>query len=388
MAGHTKTAKERGTIRTHVIHYLMFASSLGLGDDLLLDKPDSSFRRGQLTFALYAEHLSTGNSVYCKRIRAATVQKYLLDVSRFMRQFGPTERDYCMKTPGGTEWSAELKAVYDANKKFEDQGNRREAFTLDMLRELETSNSACGALPDDKSSALADWFQVGLYMGLRLSEWAQPTSSDPSSPDLNIRGDTQAFCLDDIRVQLTDGRRLQGADILSVCVTRIRKMWIRLRTQKNGRNGEQKLFTASPKGGRDVVVPMYRILERFVRLRGKDDLTTPLAIYSLGTIASTGAPLVRTITSTDIEFQMRLLAAKVYHLHPVRNSEDLSKWSSHSLRVGACVILHSMGFSETQLKQILRWNSDSFMLYLRDIAVVADEHVKAFDAASCIPNFL
>jgi hypothetical protein len=46
---------------------------------------------------------------------------------------------------------------------------------------------------------------------------------------------------------------------------------------------------------------------------------------------------------------MRHTAAHVYNLDaPARDKLVLQHWSAHSIRVGACVILHAMGCSESQ----------------------------------------
>ena len=41
--------------------------------------------------------------------------------------------------------------------------------------------------------------------------------------------------------------------------------------------------------------------------------------------------------------------------------QQLHLWSAHSLRVGACVILHAAGFTEPQIQFLLRWCSTSFL---------------------------
>ena len=92
------------------------------------------------------------------------------------------------------------------------------------------------------------------------------------------------------------------------------------------------------------------------------------------------------ITSTDIETEMRSVAARVYKLDPIKDKEALQRWSSHSLRVGACVILHSMGITETQLKWLLRWRSDAFMVYLRNTAILANTQYETLDKASAMPH--
>ena len=83
---------------------------------------------------------------------------------------------------------------------------------------------------------------------------------------------------------------------------------------------------------------------------------------------------------------MRSLAVTVYNLHPTTNKKELQKWSSHSLRVGACVVLHSMGFSALDIQWLLRWRSNAFMAYLRNLAGLADRHNEAHDRAHAMPH--
>jgi hypothetical protein len=85
---------------------------------------------------------------------------------------------------------------------------------------------------------------------------------------------------------------------------------------------------------------------------------------------------------------MRETTGRVYHRDPMKDRAALQLWSTHSLRVGACVILHTMGFSQSQIKWILRWQSNAFMVYLRNTAVLACQHVDVMDAAFTMPHFL
>jgi hypothetical protein len=85
---------------------------------------------------------------------------------------------------------------------------------------------------------------------------------------------------------------------------------------------------------------------------------------------------------------MRETACRLYQLDPFKDKAALQLWSAHSLRVGACVILHTMGFTESQIKWILRWRSNAFMVYLRNTAVLARQHVDVMDAAFAKPHFL
>jgi hypothetical protein len=129
---------------------------------------------------------------------------------------------------------------------------------------------------------------------------------------------------------------------------------------------------------------MRRIIARFIRLRGVSDFQTPLGVYESDSVSKP----TKLITAPDIEGAMRRVASRVYNLDPVKDQEQLRKWSAHSLRVGACVIIHSMGMSTAQIKFLLRWRSDAFMVYLRNTATLANRHNDIFNAADAMPLFL
>jgi len=65
-----------------------------------------------------------------------------------------------------------------------------------------------------------------------------------------------------------------------------------------------------------MVASLYRALTRFAKLHLMDgrlhEERTPLSVCHHGS-----ANAVRLVTTTDIEWFMRRLAAQVYHLHPV-----------------------------------------------------------------------
>ena len=62
-------------------------------------------------------------------------------------------------------------------------------------------------------------------------------------------------------------------------------------------------------------------------------------------------------------------------------------WSSHSLRFGVYTALYAMGFQEMEIKHLLRWKSDVFLTYLRNLAITLRRHNEALTDASCIYNF-
>ena len=72
------------------------------------------------------------------------------------------------------------------------------------------------------------------------------------------------------------------------------------------------------------------------------------------------------------------------HLDPntPASKAALQKWSCHFLRVGACVLLHTMGLTEPHFTWILHWKSNAFMVYLRNIANLSDKHSYTFNMAA------
>jgi hypothetical protein len=132
----------------------------------------------------------------------------------------------------------------------------------------------------------------------------------------------------------------------------------------------------------DAITAWISIVDRFIRLLG-DRNDIPLGVYHNEVTGE-----VYMITSAEIDPTMQSLATEIYKLDPT-NPDDLKailRFTSHSLRVGACNILHALGFKDYEIQRILRWRSKAFMLYLRNLAVVAQRHADAFTEASLMPS--
>ena len=341
-------------------------------------------RRGLLQLSLYAQHLGTGSTIMCRTIKVDTIKKYILSVAQFLSLFGDHPRDFRKECQTSTTVAVELTKVYAELARWEKVPNRREPFTLEMLMDMHENFASSGLGPDSLLAALVDWFEVGLFAGSRLSEWAQDAYHEKiNNYKKDVRDETRAFTLLDFRFE--DGNRGRYSALeASKADVPMAKCWTTYRTQKNGQNGEERLQTRNPRtGGKCFVSAILRIIRRFTRLVGETDTTTPLSVYQCPARQE-----ILLITSIDIEKEMRSVAARVYKLDPIKDAEALQRWSSHSLRVGACVILHSMGITETQLKWLLRWRSDAFMVYLRNTAILANAQYETLDKASAMPHFL
>eukprot|EP00957_Ditylum_brightwellii_P164954 12559603-Ditylum_brightwellii.AAC.1 len=80
------------------------------------------------------------------------------------------------------------------------------------------------------------------------------------------------------------------------------------------------------------------------------------------------------ITEKQVDSILQSVAKSLYNL---TNLEDIRRFSSNSIRVGACVLLHSSGKDGELIKIRLHWKSDTFRLYLRNTALIAGQHCSA-----------
>ena len=354
---------------------------MNLVDDWLLEDCQQDRRNYQL--ALYATHLATGSTLWHKSIKSSTIGKYLFDVAKFLGLFNKID---CRKTDSiSTKLAPCIQAVLTEVARWEGVKDKREPYTSDMFywqdrrcQALESTN------PDSIHHALRDWFGVGLYGGLRLTEWAQEASnSSLENPVLDNKGIPKAFCLSDLEFRSIGNRRISLEEAFKAPEATLERAIVTFSHQKNNNDGEQRIFIRNESSPRLCFVTlMLRIFKRFIRLVGWNRRHTPLCVYI------TESSQIRLITSTEIVVEMREAASAVYNLDPIKDKDTLSSWSAHSLRVGACVILHAMGFTGELIKFILRWKSDCFMGYLRNLGILSARQNVAIADIKSMPNFL
>jgi hypothetical protein len=77
----------------------------------------------------------------------------------------------------------------------------------------------------------------------------------------------------------------------------------------------------------------------------------------------------------------KLLRKAVKKVRPDTTLDKLKRYSAHSLRVWAWVLLDEAGKLPDYIKKRLRWLGDSFRMYLRDTAIIHYQHVDALLAA-------
>jgi hypothetical protein len=180
-------------------------------DDILMTNTD--LRRSQLQLGMYAMHLATGNTLFCRQIKSASIKNYIRDIASFVALL--RQRDIRRTVATDSKFSPLITSIFDELKRWEDIPNRREPFTLEMLDATINFARESNAHPDSLLAALTDWFECSLFAGLRLTESSQPgNNSDCQYPVQNIRMDTRGFCMNDVRFAAANHTRLSAVQAL------------------------------------------------------------------------------------------------------------------------------------------------------------------------------
>ena len=116
---------------------------------------------------------------------------------------------------------------------------------------------------------------------------------------------------------------------------------------------------------------VHRILQRAKRLGQDDD--QPLGVF----INHYGKK--KYLTGSKIAKLLQTFARTV---HPNMTREEISRFSLHSGRVWAVVLLDEAGMSPEFIKCRLRYLSDAYRLYLRDTSVIQSKHTDALNKDS------
>ena len=95
------------------------------------------------------------------------------------------------------------------------------------------------------------------------------------------------------------------------------------------------------------------------------------------------------ITDDDTAEFLQQIASDVYGLSwgRTKDAEVLNKYSAHSIRVTAANLLHRASMSDSYIQTRLRWNSQTFLDYLRNTIYAADQHSAAMNIpATLLPD--
>ena len=182
----------------------------------------------------------------------------------------------------------------------------------------------------------------------------------------NRRKDPYAFCLGNVVFYHSNGRTIIPHELAvqdRSLVFFIEKCY---RMQKNEQNGEKRKLARNAKFPHLCPVEDWLdIVERFLRLLGLTVTDQPLAIYKC-----VKTNKVLNICSNDSKKLMQKIVSTTYN---ITDKEELKKFTNHSLRVGACCILQAEKKPDSFIQSTLRWRSDTWKMYCRNLNCVAND---------------
>ena len=262
-------------------------------------------------------------------------------------------------------------------KQEEDIASQRSPLDSAIFAEIQRVSSKSKS-EDSEDSLMMDLSCINRVTGSRMSEYSQTKGKTidyhtfPSGAMV-----IKAFTADDFVFFDKRGHKVKlphqpSAAQISALEKRIAKVAITWRFQKNRQNNEKRTFSAeTPANG--VICPVsaaMRMVFRARRLGQPDNL--PVAVYKQKNSFAY-------ITGSRVTALLRKAVRLVY---PDKSKEELNKFSAHSFRVWACVLLDEAGKSPDFIKKRLRWLGDSYRIYLRDTCAIQDQHREALASAS------
>ena len=150
------------------------------------------------------------------------------------------------------------------------------------------------------------------------------------------------------------------------------KMKLTFRIQKNRQNGQSITFVADDKHPNICPVrAAYRIFLRAKRLAQSDN--QPMGVFT------NHQGITKYLTASKIA---EVLQSVAITCHPDLTRDEIMRFTSHSIRVWAVVLLDEAGMNADFIKSRLRWMGDSYRSYLRDIAILQQKHISALERSS------
>ena len=321
--------------------------------------------------ACYTAYLATGETLLCKSIKTNTIIRYLnaaAELSTFAKLMNP-----CLDIMGNQ--STYIKDILREHKRWESIPNCKEPLTKKMVKYIiDKGKTLNNANHNNIYTALGDWLVVGLQAGFRRKEWAQDRTYMKKHKDIerNIDKSSAAFILEDFEFRAKNNKRINNSSTIKIKNSSM--VNIKWRFQKNNDNGQVISYI------KDSINNTYCVVEACKRLRNraislKIAKDKPIAVF---TEIINGKSVTRFIDDIHIKSLLQESAAKEYN---IKCKKELSAFTSHSIRVGACVLLHAQNISPEDIKFRLRWRSDTFRTYLRNIVQLAERHRDAITNA-------
>ena len=319
-----------------------------------------------IIMSCYTAYLASGATLLCKTIKVDTIKRYLsaaAELSIPAQMVNP-----CLDLMGKT--SVYIRNILYEARRWESMPNRREPVTKQMTEYIiEKGKRLNKTNPDNIYTSLGNWLVLGQQAGFRRKEWAQDRTHLKKYKDYqrNIDGSAAAFILKDFEFRGTNNKRIDNSKDKDI--KKSKTVNIEWRYQKNLDNGQKITYAKDNKCKKHCFIEASKCIRaRAKRLAVKKE--DPIAVFSE---IKKGKKKICYIDDKHITSLLQEAASIVYN---IKDKKELSKFTAHSIRVGACVILHSQNVSTEDIKFRLRWRSDAFRMYLRNIVALAEQHMK------------
>ena len=218
---------------------------------------------------------------------------------------------------------------------------------------------------------ITDLSILGRYLGQRLGEYGQITQKRPEYHKYPSGSEElKAWPQNDFVFRDEKGRIVtpNNYDDIDTPV----RMSVTFRIQKNRRNGEVKEVLSDQTNPEMCPVrAAYRIVHRSILLNQSANL--PVCVYRNKKSELTY------ITGSTVSSYFRQVAKRA---HPSMNDAEIKRFSAHSLRVTAAVLLHEHGCDGDYIKIQLRWLGDSYRVYLRSTQAILRRHTAALSKSA------
>ena len=302
----------------------------------------------------YAVSLIQGQTIKGEPIRSRTVRNYLSDVYKLF-----DARKIPYNPPTGVNY---IDLIVTTHDKYESVPDRRNMITDDMTRWLFAKAQKYSQ--DSELFAIVDWILLGRYAGFRRAEWCQTRLTKYDHIAEWPGHVAQAFLLSDFVFLDRNERVVHLTPETDVsCINYVRITW---RWQKNRNNNEKRTF------GRNRQDPLFCGVSAAIRIALRAARLGVPAHEPIGVFRrDNGTGLRHFIKDSAVNRHLRAAASVVFGS---TDEEFLKLWSTHSVRVTACNLLHREKFPDSYIQERLRWKSDCFRMYLRDTIYAADQH--------------
>ena len=240
-----------------------------------------------------------------------------------------------------------------------------EGFFAAMLQKMSYSEF------NSKEYCICDIAILARYLGFRLSEYGQKTQSKPEYHSFACGNKTtlKAISCQDLVFITKDGKQLTEHDLNKI--DEIDHLEVTFKVQKNRRNGEKKQLLPDRKN--PEMCPVLAALRLVIRARNLgQSQSLPCAVYH-------HKNTMRYITGKDVSLFLQNIARELY---PDMPDSEIKRFSSHSLRVTAAVLLHEQGHDGDYIKIQLRWLGDSYRVYLRSTHTILQRHLDSLSKSA------